>query len=999
MFTATVSPAAAGGTVTFFDNGVQIGSPATLSGGTASINYSGLTPGTHTNITAHYAGNASYNPSDSSALTFTVNQATPSVTLTTSGSPSTQGQPVTFTATVTSGVGSPTGTVTFTVDGTPGSPVPLSGTTATFSTSTLGVGGHSVFATYNGDTNFVFTTSNTVSQQVNAAAQNTTTTLAALPTSSTFGQSVSFTATVSPAAATGTVTFFDNGNQIGSMPLSGGTASINYAGLSTSTHTNITAHYSGDASFNPSTSSPLTFTVGQATPTVNLGTSGSPSTQGQSVTFTATVTSGVGSPTGTVTFTVDGTAGSPVSLIGTTATFSTSTLGVGGHSVFATYNGDTNFALTVSNTVSQQVNPPANTNTTTTLAGNPNPVVVTQSVTFTATVTPAAATGSVIFYDGANPISPAVTVSGGTAQFSTSALALGGHTITAQYTPTGLFNGSGSNTVSQQVNPAATGVGMASTASPAFVGQSVTFTATVTATPSSMTPAGTVTFLDGANPISGAITLTNVGGQMKASFTTAGLSTGSHTINAQYSPTSPNFAASSGSIPEAVTQIPTSVSLSADPPSGVPGTTVTLTAQVFPVFGTGVTPTGTVTFVANGTTVGVLSAGSGQITLPVNGLGAGSYTFTATYSGDANYNGSVSAGAAVRLAPTAPPPPPPFVAPPVAVGGSADGVLLVFGPDGKGGYNGSPIGRFQPFGAIPTEVRAAVADVNGDGTADYVVVTGAGTKAAYAVINGKDGSFLVPPSDPVGDADFTAGLYVSAGDIDGDGKAEWVISPEDLGGPRTIIFDLQNGTPTLVSNHYGIGDPDFRGGERTALGDINGDGFLDVICIAAAKGGPRMAIFDGKQVMATGTAGTPPKLLSNDMFVADPASRNGLFIAAGDVNGDGFADVIATNDPLVGNGAEVRVLSGADLKAQNFTPAVLGQFTVSGVNPAGGLRVGSTNLDGDKKAEVVVGSGSNSPSSFRVYLGKNIAPGAGEPASLTLDPYGGAALTDGVFVG
>src|SRR5262249_28483058 len=153
---------------------------------------------------------------------------------------------------------------------------------------------------------------------------------------------------------------------------------------------------------------------------------------------------------------------------------------------------------------------------------------------------------------------------------------------------------------------------------------------------------------------------------------------------------------------------------------------------------------------------------------------------------------------------------------------------------------------------------------------------------------------------------FTAGLFVAAGDIDGDGKAEWVISPEDLGGPRTVIFHLVNGTPTLVSNFFGISDSAFRGGQRTALGDVNTDGILGGSCIAAARGGPRLAIFSGASVISTGPSGTPAKLLANDIFVADPASRSGLFIASGDVNGDGSADIVVTNDPQVANGAEVR---------------------------------------------------------------------------------------------
>jgi hypothetical protein len=334
---------------------------------------------------------------------------------------------------------------------------------------------------------------------------------------------------------------------------------------------------------------------------------------------------------------------------------------------------------------------------------------------------------------------------------------------------------------------------------------------------------------------------------------------------------------------------------------------------------------------------------------------------------------------------------------PITVGGTANGTALVFAPNGSGQYATTPAATLNPFGGIGVEVRPATADVNGDGIPDFVFVTGPGVKAAYAIVNGKDNSLLVPPSDPVGDANFTAGLYVSAGDIDGDGKAEWVISPEDLGGPRTIIFGLVGGVPKLVSNHFGIGDSAFRGGERTALADVNGDGFLDVVCIAAAKGGPRMAVFDGKSVMAVGLSGDPAKLLANDIFVADPASRSGLFIAAGDVNGDGFADVVVTNDPNVANGAEVRVLSGADLKNQNPNPALLADFTAGGMNPAGGLRVATTNLDGDNKADLLVGSGSGQKSFLKVYPGKTVTP-SGEPAGFALDPFN-TVLTNGVFVG
>jgi len=71
---------------------------------------------------------------------------------------------------------------------------------------------------------------------------------------------------------------------------------------------------------------------------------------------------------------------------------------------------------------------------------------------------------------------------------------------------------------------------------------------------------------------------------------------------------------------------------------------------------------------------------------------------------------------------------------------------------------------------------------------------------------------------------------------------------------------------------------------------------------------------------------------------------------------------------------------------------------VSGVNPAGGLRVATTNVDGDKKADLLVGSGAGQASVLKVYPGKNVTP-SGEPSGFSLDPFDSAILTDGIFVG
>jgi hypothetical protein len=203
-------------------------------------------------------------------------------------------------------------------------------------------------ATYNGSGGLQPSTG-TRSHTVNKG--NTTTTISLATNPSVVGQSVTLTASVSPVTPAtgtpgGTVQFKDAGVDIGSpVPLTSGSAALSTAFSSTGSHA-ITAVYSGDATFNASTGA-ATQTVNKATTTTAVASDVNPSSFGQVVTFTATVTPvapGAGTPGGTVQFRDNGVdLGAPVTLADGCASFTTSSLTTGTHNINAVYSGDANF--------------------------------------------------------------------------------------------------------------------------------------------------------------------------------------------------------------------------------------------------------------------------------------------------------------------------------------------------------------------------------------------------------------------------------------------------------------------------------------------------------------------------------------------------------------------------------------------------------------------------------------------------------------------------------
>ncbi len=256
----TAPPPVPTGTITLSDGSTPIHF-ATLTNGMASFPISDLGAGSHT-LTAAYSGDANYG-AISRVLVQVVTQAATSTSLTSAPNPSTLGQTVTLTATLTATPCGATGTVTF-LDGTnPMVNLPVAGTTVTYQTSALTVGGHTLSARYNGDTNNAASASNVFIHFVNTGSSSTSLTVA--PNPATVGQTVNMTAPVTPASATGSVIFMDGATTLGKVNLTNGAASFATGSLPPGTHI-LSATYSGDSNVGASTSPAATLVVNPAGP-------------------------------------------------------------------------------------------------------------------------------------------------------------------------------------------------------------------------------------------------------------------------------------------------------------------------------------------------------------------------------------------------------------------------------------------------------------------------------------------------------------------------------------------------------------------------------------------------------------------------------------------------------------------------------------------------------------------------------------------------------------
>jgi hypothetical protein len=160
---------------------------------------------------------------------------------------------------------------------------------------------------------------------------------------------------------------------------------------------------------------------------------------------------------------------------------------------------------------------------------------------------------------------------------------------------------------------------------------------------------------------------------------------------------------------------------------------------------------------------------------------------------------------------------------------------------------------------------------------------------------------------------------------------------------------------TPVRSFYAY-DQNFKGGVNVAFGDVNNDGWKDIITAAGPGGGPHVKVFSGKD-----------QSMLASFYAYDPGLVNGVNVGVGDVNGDGKADIITGPNAQPGWGPHVKAFTGNNLPALGTAPNLVASFFAYDPNFTGGIRVAAADTDGDGKAEIVTGAGVGGGPHVRIF--------------------------------
>ncbi|MDA1161981.1 MAG: FG-GAP-like repeat-containing protein, partial [Planctomycetota bacterium] len=265
-------------------------------------------------------------------------------------------------------------------------------------------------------------------------------------------------------------------------------------------------------------------------------------------------------------------------------------------------------------------------------------------------------------------------------------------------------------------------------------------------------------------------------------------------------------------------------------------------------------------------------------------------------------------------------------------------------------------------------VRLATADVNGDGVRDIITAAGPTGGPHIRVFDGGTAATLY--SFFAYDIAFRGGVWVASGDVDGDGRSDIITGADSSGGPHVKVFSGATGAVLREFMAYDIG---FTGGVRVASGDVNGNGFDDIITAAGPTGGPHVKVFDGQ----TGT-------VIQSYFAYGKDFRGGVSVTTADFNGDGLAEIVTA--PGGDMRSEVRVFT-----ALNETPSF--SFLAYESSFTGGVTLSVADVNGDGVNDILTGT-TYGHSRIRAFSGTDQGV-VFDRCAFPIDHFGGGTIVGG----